>query len=675
MFQITPVGSCRITNPLRVGQETWGFQVNMGRSYGYCHTPAEAVQMARFLQGDIDIPAELWPLIGRGQDRDTVMAASHAPSDLYVVELASAKEVTIDGVSVQLNYLNAAYQAFFSQPDRAKAFWEVVQSGNEATCKQFLLDHWSGGTSQRDDADVLRRIKLSLVSRKSLRRDLDRLQALLPEVLFVSHVNACKPDGRPIPSRSDFIAMVAAGVRDAGGRFFDPTELMEEFGQATAIADESTGLAHFTDAFAEGLVDRWMTQVIAPQTDRLVTQRGGEAGSQLLHPQIQATINSGHFFAADRRIAALSAQVPGLSELHQQLGQFHTKAKAQFIGDVVKTTEHGLDADQGRRIVVAACRLGLFDSAIELAGLMPGGAETLPTHILLNLADQATDADHVACASQAYAAAFRGHASPAADRLANLAIAQNQDVLQLFNKSEAARFLAQLAPVSRLQLTLLNGAADSDAITAQTPAAEIADMVAYLKETQNICRAAELLAQWRCANGAERVTDKRLRAMLDEWVQSATDGSAPLDQTQELNAVLHAAPHHAGARNAMRQVRRNLVDRMKSAAAAGDIETLDTMTDESAALAAPVPELDLWRARLRFKAGDYEVALRLGRKAAAALPNNINVWVLLMRAASRTGDAVNAADHAQRVLALAGPDHAKLKAEAGALIIPDRLAV
>ena len=108
MFTISPIGSCRITTPLKNGQARHGFSLNLDRCYGYCHSPSEAVQLARFMRHEVELPADVWPLISRSHRLDTISAQRHDLSHLYVVELASAKEITIDGVSVQLNYLKLA---------------------------------------------------------------------------------------------------------------------------------------------------------------------------------------------------------------------------------------------------------------------------------------------------------------------------------------------------------------------------------------------------------------------------------------------------------------------------------------------------------------------------------------------------------------------------------------
>ena len=264
MFTVTPIGSCRIATPLRLGQSTRGIRLNLNRSYGYCHSPAEAVQLARFLRGEVTIAADVWPLVSRSHRLETLSSETHVPSDLYVIELASAKELTIDGVSVQLNYLKSTYPDFFADPDRMQGFWDAAQTGDRARTTAFLDKAWSATDAQRADSVVLSRITLNYVTPDSLAQDIQTLGRLLPDVMFVSHVNARKPDGQTIKSRASFISLVSDGVRDAGFDLYDPTQLMAEFGQPAAIEDDSTSLAHFTTSFSTAVMDDWMARFIAP---------------------------------------------------------------------------------------------------------------------------------------------------------------------------------------------------------------------------------------------------------------------------------------------------------------------------------------------------------------------------------------------------------------------------
>ena len=114
MFSITPIGSCRIASPLKLCEDIYGYRTNRSRSYGFSHSSAEVVQQLRFMAGEVVPPKDVWRFIARGVDREDMLARDHTPSDLYVIEISSAKQISLDGWLIQLNYLVNQMQDFFS---------------------------------------------------------------------------------------------------------------------------------------------------------------------------------------------------------------------------------------------------------------------------------------------------------------------------------------------------------------------------------------------------------------------------------------------------------------------------------------------------------------------------------------------------------------------------------
>jgi len=666
MFTITPIGSCRITTPLRRGQDVHGFNLNMDRCYGYCHSPAEAVQMVRFMQGSADIPHDVWPLVSRKHELATIAANDHTPSDLYVVELASAKQVTIDGVSIQLNYLSATFPEFFADMVRAQTFWALAETGDSAGMTAFLDQHWSATPEQQADAQTLGKLQLRFVTREGLRQDIKTLTEMLPDVLFVSHVDACKQDGLPIRSRSNFIQMVAEEAELAGCNFYNPTTLMDEFGQAAAIEDESAGLAHFTDAFANGIMDDWMRSIIAPKTDGAVQQSASGVLERHLQPQISAACNSGQFVRTGARLQSLSQGGVEVQTLLDKMMKAQAHAKANFLNEIQDNED--LSAHDRTQLVVKASRLGLFDEALRLAESAPAGLADIPVHVVMQLGDLANQAGDTDTTIKAFrAAASRGQARACA-ALTALSIAQEYDVLGDFTPDQRAAFLAQASPANRLQILQLNGASFTESVTKATGPNEAEETVSRLADTHGIGYAAEVLASWREHQGTDRVTDKALVSILESWVSAALSFGERINRIHGLNAVLFAAPRHRSARVAMQDLRKELALLIRAAGKEGDIDALDALSADAAALTTELPELDLWRARLRFGLGEYATALELGQSAAAFLPEKINVWVLLMRAATKADYPTEAVEFAMKVIGLTCPKTQALKSEAEAVL-------
>ncbi|WP_055688148.1 hypothetical protein [Litoreibacter arenae] len=648
---------------MRNGQSVHGFNLNMNRCYGYCHSPAEAVQMARFMQGEVTIPQEVWPLVSRAHDLNAMTANTHAVSDLYVVELASAKEVTIDGVSIQLNYLNATFTEFFADTARAQSFWALAEAGDTAQQLAFLDQHWAATSQQQAEARMLGKMRLQFVTRESLQRDVRALTELLPDVLFVSHVDACKEDGRTIGSRSRFIEMVSEEVSEAGCRFYNPTDLMAEFGQSAAIEDESAGLAHFTDAFARGIMDQWMGNVIAPKTDRSVRDGAARALDLHLPAQIAAACDNGRYAQAITRLRDLQSNGANVDALLGDVLQAQEQAAEDFRARIVGIASDALNDEDRDALVLEACEIGLFKEALKLAAPLK-----MPVRLLMRVGEMAAASGDTETGFAFYLAATRLGHSRACAALAELAVSEKMDVLAELEPHQRLPFLSGLAPVIRVQLLELNNSVFTDAVSPETTPEEAEEIVSYLTDTRGIGYAAEVLAAWREHQGTDRITDPALVSVLDRWATTVLEFEERLDRIHGLHAVLYAAPRHQRSRVAMQDIRKALVLLIRAAGKDGDIDQLDALAIEASALSQELPELDLWRARLRFARGEYGAALQLGKSAAAYLPEKINVWVLLMRAAAKAQHQSEAAEFARTVIGLACPKTEALKSEAQAVL-------
>jgi len=101
MFNVTPIGSCRIYAPLRLSTKEYGFKNNIKRIFGYSHSLGEILQQKDALINDFQPPEHLWPMISPRSNLPTFSKEEHEKSDLYIIELSSAKNVKIG------DYLNS----------------------------------------------------------------------------------------------------------------------------------------------------------------------------------------------------------------------------------------------------------------------------------------------------------------------------------------------------------------------------------------------------------------------------------------------------------------------------------------------------------------------------------------------------------------------------------------
>ena len=266
MLTITPIGSCRIATPLRLGRQDLGYAINGGRLYGYSHSASEAVQQMRYLKGEYTPSTEVWPLIAPGTPLAVKNAETHEESDIYVVEVSSAKTFALGGEFVQLNYLRRHFADFFADVPRTLAYMRLCRARDRVAMRDFLGDVWGATARQRKEAAVLERIELQFCDTEMLERDLAQLKDGLGRLLIVSHVDAKLPNGQSLNGRDVFIRQVCEAARRLDLPLCDPTQAMRRMGQGRAIADESSGLAHYTDDFARALVHEWFRDWFRPMT-------------------------------------------------------------------------------------------------------------------------------------------------------------------------------------------------------------------------------------------------------------------------------------------------------------------------------------------------------------------------------------------------------------------------
>lgn len=267
--RVTPIGSCRIATPLKTAAKKFGFSLSRGRSFGFSHSSAEAVQQVKFMLGQCEPPADIWPLLSQS-DRDAVQSEQHDASDVYVVEVCSGKELRIGDWLIQLNYLVRQFPEFFGDVARKGAFWRLTERGDQAAIDDFLANEWSSTPAQVQECAVLRQISLHLATEQDVERDMRWLASTLPNVVFVSHVDALRADGTPIPARSAFISKVVTVAHKMGARIINPTYALVEWGQDQAMEADSPSLAHYTDAFSDhvgdliylnGVSDAWIADL------------------------------------------------------------------------------------------------------------------------------------------------------------------------------------------------------------------------------------------------------------------------------------------------------------------------------------------------------------------------------------------------------------------------------
>ena len=262
MLVLSALGSCRVVNPVRRAVSSFPIIFNNSRVFGYAHSAAEIVQQIQFLKGRFDLSQRLLPFLAPTTEIGLWVNASHRMSDVYVVEISSAKIVRLGETSVQWNHVCRYFADFLQESQRAKTFWSLAHPDNQDQKLAFLASDKTYKTLSSHDQELLRSITLEIADHASLTRDVKLILRELPRVLFVTHVNARLGDGTYIASRHKFIQLVKGVFSSLNASCSDPTELMEQFGQDNALLTENVSFTHYSEGFERGLFANWYDQYL-----------------------------------------------------------------------------------------------------------------------------------------------------------------------------------------------------------------------------------------------------------------------------------------------------------------------------------------------------------------------------------------------------------------------------
>lgn len=678
-FSIAPIGTCRIHTPLRRGSARLPFEVALNRNYGFVHTSREVIQQLDVLHGARPLDPVYRPLVYRPSTTDGLFEKEPAAADLYLIEISSGKNVTIDDVAIQLNYANRHFGEFFADRAVAKRFWSMATDDLAAERLAWLRQERRFQKLDQDDRDLLSRMRLSELSPDDVRRDMERIiDRLAPEnAIFVTHVNALTPDDAPIQSRQRLINSVRRAAAELGAAVYDPTIAMKKFGQIQAMENDGLDLTHYTLPFSDQLVDEWFERFIEP---RLVEKLGSEPrsanASSIDVSALRALLDDGRIVEVSCAVrAALRSGDQGqdcrrlLGHTQFELGDFEGAIESlEFV-----RTRHGVTEEDDVRLLQAHFRLGNFAAALAYGRSLISDEHEAPQILRTS-----------ACAAQALgeieeALAFwkqlflleNGAADAAsavlailersgertemvewADLVLGILPEHTDSFLTKWQEGVAQRDVGRLldvAPHSRLL-------SDEDALrlATETAIAGLASPAAALIAPRMVyAKVAPAIAAWgkkQCA----------------AWRQ---DGLVALDQgdlalaTDLIQASHQLLPHEGTSIRAKRALEQALRREVRKAFVDKDLAQVIALTDMAFSTAAHFPEIDSFVGRAAAKLGDLPKALTHLKKAAdtdtSAAPQ-----VQLARVAVQAGDFLAAFKAYGAVLAHDGAEEwARVEAE------------
>jgi len=541
---ITPIGSCRIAGPLRVGAQNWGYDINRARTYGYTHSGLEAVQQVRFLQGDYHPSEMAWPLMSRAHDLSETKASPHDPSDLYVVEVSSQKELTVRGHAIQSNYLQKHFDDFFSDRERALSYWDAVDRQQAAS---WLQQNW-GSAAGKAERQILSDLRRTMVTETRLTAQLSELVERLPSLVVVTHVNATMRSGMTISSRNAFINMVKRVAGALGILCYDPTELMGLWGQKASIEGGSDSLTHYTREFETSLIDDLIGFVGQRREQDATT--GTITASISLGRQYQHQGTAGQAFKISERVLALEP----------------TKARAEWV-------------------------MALFHSSAEKLQI-------------------------------------------------------KRETIDLVQKYIGAGAAFELSADDTTRHHILSNAGDEGIL-------EICNVVAHDRTAPDAITAIQILST-KCSDPS--AIELCVAHHVSKWLGDLSGIEDPSTRLNELGKLHQLAPSNRYVVKAIRQTRKELRDEARMLFSAAKFNELDSLSEANDTLGFDLSEIDvLWCRSLQIR-NSFEKSKPIATRLVEARPDHLTSWILLMRAARKTGavsEAVRAAKQV-RVLGEAG---------------------
>lgn len=349
-------------------------QLDLRRIYGFVHTSDEAVQQLRYRSGEISFSDDVLPVLFRpGLECGSEPVPDRA-ADLTIVEISSAKSYTIGDVAVQGNYLSRYFADFFASAPRARAYWNLASQGDAAAMKAFLADDPAYRIYSESDRSLLERIRVRQQTFDDVRADMATITEMLGKdrVLFVTHVNALTADGSLIASRDKLIHWIKRAATELGVDCFDPTELMNAFGQARALERDGMDLTHFTNAFC----DRWYAAVQRDYVLKSVAESeideatAAQIDAAILAESIATAIAHDDFFDGTHQLFAAIKAHPENVALHLLHGQVLARI-GDFEGACRVLAPHvgaaEMTAELRQALMRAQLETGDAESALALA--------------------------------------------------------------------------------------------------------------------------------------------------------------------------------------------------------------------------------------------------------------------------------------------------------------------
>lgn len=632
--------------------------------------------MARFLHKEYVPARQILPMLMPSRSFDNLNHTEHPASDLYIVEISSAREIKVGADCIQVNYINRHYWDFFSDRKLARQYWSL-SSKNDRDGMAVLLERSPAFQSyDREDQDLLRNVEMSMTRREDLRRDILELIERLKNIAIVTHCNARQPDGSFWRSRSEFIALVKEVCSEIDVPCYDPTAQMECFGQEHAMQEQGLNTTHYTPEFETILYRSWKELWIAPLLATKVAQAGGGtvASTTLDQSDLPALPE-----AVSRETIRRALQVkPNNPELNRMLGNLLTRegalAEALACFAVIEAVGELEPADV---LTIGQCHFerGQFDQAREYAEMYLAKDEEGEDGLLL----AARSCEGAALSGKALAYwrelyQYDSHRAEACLNAANIESARG-------NHAEALVWMQRLVEVNpenadaQHAYTELLAAVDTDDMTLSEALLRLAGLnLSYALDSLKAINAktrtrAVSLTLSRLLHLKPHHAELRdiVKGFAAEWVSKGEAAKTSGDEFAAAKwylAVENLISDHRLAILALRKIQASWLKVVRTAFRDRQYETVVHKGGLILTLRPEMGEVASLVGRSHFALAQWEEALAVLSAAVNSGAATAQTWLFRARAALKVNRFATAFDSYDMVLRLAGVEDNRIRREA-----------
>ncbi len=373
-IKITPIGSCRIHNPFKKFNSNSHVYLNTADSYGFTHTSAEALQQLKYLQGEYLPSKAIHPILSsRLRFKKEQLRLPSAPSDLYFIEISSAKTAMVGEEYVQMNYIYVYFSEFFLEACRTRKFWSLAARPSSEELLNFLEDIPVYKAYPQEKKILLSRIRVKQMTEAELKQDMLEISNRVKHAVFITHCNVKLPDMNTISSRERWIHTIEKIGKEIECRVYNPTHLMIGLGQSFALQKNGLDSTHYTSLFENKIFNDLQRLYIDP----LLQGFSKEASAQMQLPvdelsRLETLFNQGEIIQLLQQLNTITRNYPQIPSAKELLGKalYQTHDYERVIELLNQLDENQDLSNEGRLILIKSyAQLKQFAEVLNHASL------------------------------------------------------------------------------------------------------------------------------------------------------------------------------------------------------------------------------------------------------------------------------------------------------------------